>query len=252
VRIAILEDDRERRENLSETAEDNGHDPIVVARDVDDFYAQLSAASAGPDLYVLDIQINADRRAGIDVIHALRTRDPEARILAQSGNLFEPELLPDLLRFSAHNFGLVTKQTYRAKDLAEVYRRIEEGQYVIEASVAARMREIAEHRQGPLPKPLTAREREILSHVASGWTNEYIATQLFITTAVVNQHVGTAMRKLGINQPYLRDAQGNKLKAPLVGDDGTPTEYAYDVRVRAVLWWLSDGLHQQPPTTARS
>jgi len=44
---------------------------------------------------------------------------------------------------------------------------------------------------------LTVREREILSWVASGRSNDEIAAELVVSPATVRTHVGRAMTKLG-------------------------------------------------------
>jgi DNA-binding NarL/FixJ family response regulator len=43
---------------------------------------------------------------------------------------------------------------------------------------------------------LTSREREVMSHVAGGLTNDEIAQQLYLSPATVRTHVSRAMTKL--------------------------------------------------------
>jgi DNA-binding NarL/FixJ family response regulator len=52
---------------------------------------------------------------------------------------------------------------------------------------------------GPVPglDTLTGREREMVAWVATGLSNEEIASELFISPATVRTHVGRAMVKLG-------------------------------------------------------
>lgn len=50
---------------------------------------------------------------------------------------------------------------------------------------------------GPLPETLTVREREILSHIASGRSNKTIARTLGISPDTVKLHVRHIMAKLG-------------------------------------------------------
>jgi DNA-binding NarL/FixJ family response regulator len=44
---------------------------------------------------------------------------------------------------------------------------------------------------------LTDREREVMTHVAGGLTNDEIARQLYLSPATVRTHVSRAMTKLG-------------------------------------------------------
>jgi DNA-binding NarL/FixJ family response regulator len=46
---------------------------------------------------------------------------------------------------------------------------------------------------------LTKREREILSHIASGLTNPEIADKLFLSPATIKTHRKNIMRKLDVN-----------------------------------------------------
>ena len=56
---------------------------------------------------------------------------------------------------------------------------------------------------GPAPIPdspqhLTAREREVLVHMASGMTNQEIARALFMSPKTVMHHTGRIYAKLGV------------------------------------------------------
>jgi DNA-binding NarL/FixJ family response regulator len=58
------------------------------------------------------------------------------------------------------------------------------------------------HLAGGTPSPpgldaLTDREREMLAWVATGWSNQEIAKELFLSPATVRTHISRAMGKLG-------------------------------------------------------
>jgi LuxR family maltose regulon positive regulatory protein len=53
--------------------------------------------------------------------------------------------------------------------------------------------------EGPLPEPLTRREREILAMVAAGLTNREIAEKLVLSAETVKKHAGMIYSKLGVS-----------------------------------------------------
>jgi DNA-binding CsgD family transcriptional regulator len=61
------------------------------------------------------------------------------------------------------------------------------------------------------PVVLTAREREVLRHVAGGHTNREIGDRLFISEKTVSVHVSNAMAKLGALSRYEAAASAERL-----------------------------------------
>jgi LuxR family maltose regulon positive regulatory protein len=51
----------------------------------------------------------------------------------------------------------------------------------------------------PLIEPLTARELEVLRHIAAGDSNQVIADKLVVTLSAVKKHTGNIFRKLNVN-----------------------------------------------------
>jgi DNA-binding CsgD family transcriptional regulator len=78
-----------------------------------------------------------------------------------------------------------------------------------------RIRELAELRRtvsaSPAVEQLTAREREILEHVAGGLTNAQIAERLWISPGTVRKHLENVYAKLGVTN---RTAAAARLSGP--------------------------------------
>jgi DNA-binding NarL/FixJ family response regulator len=58
---------------------------------------------------------------------------------------------------------------------------------------------LAKRSDAPLPESLTARELEVLQHLARGLKNSQIAQQLTLSTGTVKIHVQHIISKLGVS-----------------------------------------------------
>ena len=138
-----------------------------------------------PDLTLLDLRL--PDMSGIDVLIAIRSEFPEARVVMLT--TFEGDV--DIRRaLEAGARGYVLKNM-PPKDLVEVIRQVIKGRKRIPAEVAAHLAEYVGE------DDLTAREVEVLRHVASGNRNREIGERLFISEETVKVHIKHIMEKLG-------------------------------------------------------
>ena len=70
---------------------------------------------------------------------------------------------------------------------------------------------VPESRPTGVVASLTAREREILGHLAAGRTNGEIARALVISTKTASVHVSNILRKLGATSRYEAAELGDRL-----------------------------------------
>ena len=138
-----------------------------------------------PDVTLLDLRL--PDMSGIDVLIALRSEFPEARVIMLT--TFEGDV--DIRRsLEAGARGYMLKNM-PPKDLVEAIRQVHAGKKRISAEVAA---QLAEYFGGDA---LTDREIDVLRQIANGNRNREIGEQLFISEETVKVHIKHIMEKLG-------------------------------------------------------
>ncbi len=140
-----------------------------------------------PDVTLMDLRL--PDMSGIDALIAIRTSHPNARIIMLT--TFEGDVeIHRALEAGAR--GYVLKST-PPNELLDVIRIVHAGKKRIAQEVAE---QLAQHLSD---ESLTAREVEVLRHVADGNRNRDIAEKLFISEETVKVHVKHVMEKLGAN-----------------------------------------------------
>lgn len=140
-----------------------------------------------PDIVLMDLQM--PEVGGVEAITRIRSEFPSARIIVLTTYSGDVQAV-EALRAGAQAYLL--KSSLR-KELLDAIRAVMAGKRRIPPEVAC---EIAEH---SAEGGLTAREREILQHVAAGNSNKMIAAQLSVTEETVKTHMKSILSKLGAN-----------------------------------------------------
>lgn len=165
----------------------------VVAEAADGAEAVRLARVHEPDVALMDI-----RMPGVDGLAATREMPREVRVIILT--TFElDEYVFEALRGGASGF--LVKDT-EPSELIQAVRVVAAGEALLSPSVTRRL--IAEYatraKEPSAPSALgqlTEREREVLTLVGTGLTNDEIATRLFMAPATAKTHVSRAMIKLG-------------------------------------------------------
>jgi DNA-binding NarL/FixJ family response regulator len=138
-----------------------------------------------PDVTLMDLRL--PDASGIDAMIAIRAEFADARIIMLT--TFEGDVeIQRALEAGARGYML---KSMPPRDLVEVIRQVHAGKKRVPSEVAS---SLAEHLSD---ESLTAREIDVLRHVAGGNRNRDIAEQLYISEETVKVHVKHIMEKLG-------------------------------------------------------
>ncbi|HKS11317.1 MAG TPA: response regulator transcription factor [Pyrinomonadaceae bacterium] len=138
-----------------------------------------------PDVTLLDLRL--PDTSGIDILIAIRTEFPDARVIMLT--TFEGDVeIHRALQAGARGYLL---KNMPPSELLDVIRQVHAGKKRIPPAIAS---QLAEHMSD---ETLTEREIEVLREVAGGNKNKDIANKLFISEETVKVHVKHIMEKLG-------------------------------------------------------
>ena len=138
-----------------------------------------------PDVTLLDLRL--PDMSGIDVLIAVRSEFPEARLVMLT--TFEGDVeVQRALQAGARGYLLKNMPPW---ELLDVIRQVHAGKKRIPPEIAS---QLLEHMSD---EGLTEREVEVLREVADGNRNREIAERLFISEETVKVHIKHIMEKLG-------------------------------------------------------
>jgi DNA-binding NarL/FixJ family response regulator len=198
IRVVLADDSYLVRQALEHVLD--GADGIdVVATCSDRGSLERTIESEPVDVVVTDIRMPpSETDEGLQVAAALRTTHPDIGVVVLS-QYAEPRYSLALLDGGSEGRAYLLKERVQyGGQLVFAIRTVAEGgsmidAKVVEALVTARTR--AE--RSPLAQ-LTARELEILSHVARGSSNQAIAEELFLTKRAIEKHINAIFLKLDL------------------------------------------------------
>jgi DNA-binding NarL/FixJ family response regulator len=197
IRVLVVDDHAVVREGIRHVL---GDGPFAVVGEAQSgAEAVAGAAQLQPHVVVLDISMPGG--SGLHVVGEILERVSGVRILMLSVH-DDVEYVLESVRAGAH--GYLRKDSTPA-ELREAIRTLHAGRTYFSPALAEQMADAARRgndaKAGPAARAtdvLTARERQILVHIAQGKTNKEIGAELGISTRTVEAHRDSLMRKLGI------------------------------------------------------
>jgi DNA-binding NarL/FixJ family response regulator len=172
-----------------------GIEIVGEASDVDAAIQGIRATK--PDVVLLDVHMPGG--GGRAVLEGVKSQVPDTRFLALSVSDDADDVI-GVVRAGAR--GYVTK-SISPQELKESIERVRGGDAVFSPRLAGF---VLDAFATDLPSPvdpemdnLTTREREVLRHIARGYTYREIGTRLNISIKTVETHVSAVLRKLQLS-----------------------------------------------------
>ncbi|CAN5782406.1 response regulator transcription factor [soil metagenome] len=197
IRVLLADDQALLRSGVRSLL-DHERDITVVAQAADGNEAVAMARQHRPDVVLMDI-----RMPHTDGLSATRTITADAALadvrIVMLTTFEHDEYIFEALRGGASGF--LVKDT-EPSELIRAVRTAAAGDSLLSPGATRKL--IAEYatrakpaRLAPSLDVLTAREREVVTHVAAGLSNDEIAEELVISPTTAKTHVSRAMTKLG-------------------------------------------------------
>jgi serine/threonine-protein kinase len=197
MRVVIAEDELLLRQGVTRLLADAG---IDVLAGVDTADALLECvARMKPDAAVVDVRMPPTHRdEGIVAAREIRDTCPDTGVLVLSHYL-ESTYALRLLENHPERCGYLLKE--RVSDivvLIDALRRITEGECVIDPTIVKQLLHKSRD-SGPLDA-LTDRERDVLAAMAEGYSNDAIASRLYLAPKTVEANIHRVLQKLDISE----------------------------------------------------
>ena len=197
IKILVVDDHAIVREGVRMILAKEG-DLEVVGEAGDGQQALDLTERAQPDVVIMDISMPG--MGGIEATQTIRAKHPEVQVLALTMHEDESYVF-QLLRAGAA--GYVLKRA-AAQDLVQAVRAAAKGEAFLYPSVARKvvedyLRRVESGEERQRYDGLTTREKEILTLIAQGLSNQQIAEKPFISIKTVQTHRAHILEKLGLH-----------------------------------------------------
>lgn len=185
IRILTVDDHPMLREGIAAVI-DGQPDMQIVGEASNGTEAVARFNELRPDVTLMDLQM--PEMNGIDALKAIRAKHPDARVIVLTTYAGDAQALAALKGGAA---GYLLKNTLR-RELLDTIRSVHAGRRHVTPEVAS---EVALH---AAEEPLSEREIDVLTAVASGKSNKQVARELSVSEDTVKGHLKIIFTKLGV------------------------------------------------------
>ena len=193
IRVMLVDDHPIMRSGLRQVLEDSGGFE-VVGQAADGAAAVAAAQQSRPDVIVMDVMM--PRKDGVEACRDILELLPDTKVVMLTASTEEDAVLEAV---AAGATGFVQKYS-SSEVLVDALRNVAEGRLMVPDDAVARVFKLLRGgaHLAPRPKVLTDREREVLTHFASGKPYARIAEALHVSTTTVKNAVYRIQDKLGV------------------------------------------------------
>jgi DNA-binding NarL/FixJ family response regulator len=195
LRVVIAEDSAILRDGLVQLLVDRGFEVTDAVSDPDALRASVERDC--PDVAIVDIRMpptftDEGLRAAIDI-----RRAHQGLGILMFSQYIETRYAADLLADDAAGIGYLLKDRVAdVSDFVEALERVASGGTALDPEVVTQL--LGASRRADSISVLSAREREVLSHMAQGRSNAAIAGELVISEGAVEKHVANIFTKFDL------------------------------------------------------
>lgn len=195
MRVAVADDSVLLREGVARLLKESGFTVTAQAGDADALLAAV--ADDPPDVCVVDIRMPPTYSdEGLRAAHRIRERHPDVAVLLLS-QYVETEFAVELVSAGAARLGYLLKdRVANLQEFTDAVRRVGAGGSVIDPEVVSRM--VGRARVASPLDQLTEREREVLTLMAEGRSNQAVSDRLSLSTKSIEGYVRNIFTKLGL------------------------------------------------------
>jgi DNA-binding NarL/FixJ family response regulator len=195
MRVVVADDSVLFREGLVRVLAEAGFEVTAQAGTPDELQVQVDRDC--PDLAIVDIRMPPTHtNEGLVAAQRIRERHPGIAVLVLS-QYVEPHYAMELLATGATAAGYLLKdRLINLAEFTDAVRRVGNGELVVDPAVVA---QLLDRRRADNPvDELTDRERDVLSLMAQGRSNQSISEKLFLSHKTVEAHVRSIIMKLNL------------------------------------------------------
>jgi two-component system, NarL family, nitrate/nitrite response regulator NarL len=166
---------------------------VIIGEAADGLEAIRKVGELSPDLVLMDVEM--PQMNGLAATESICKKFPKTKVLVVSMHN-NPEYVVQAIQMGARGFALKTSPS---EELIKAIEIVQRGEPFFPGQAIASAQQQPRKDPGAGPGGLFEREKEVLVHLAAGYSNRDIAELLHISVRTVESHRARLMKKLNIH-----------------------------------------------------